>query len=327
MIQDELPSIYETRLPRLHNGDLNVNQAKPRKHPENLPKLHFLAFFCASRGSGKTTAIVNFILKYDKCRSFDAIYIYSPTIFNEKKYAYLAEHCKYATVELIPEFTHESFAELRYKIDKRIEEYKKYERDLLMWKKFKEYKGKWDDFDDDDLLRLNDLGFEKPTTEYKNGMPTSLILFDDNQDNPVLFGRGKNAAAMNNFAILHRHKLTSIIYSCQNFSAQYGVPKSIRNNISLMCLWRNKSPELQKEIAKQCCSFVNPEEFIDFWNFATEKNRHDFLYVDYEAKEPYNIRKNFNTVLTYRPVKVPQLAGKKDKRKNEKDKESTNNNL
>ena len=74
MIQDELPSIYETRLPRLHNADLNVNQAKPRKHPENLPKLHFLAFFCASRGSGKTTAIVNFIMKYDRAKSFDFIY-------------------------------------------------------------------------------------------------------------------------------------------------------------------------------------------------------------------------------------------------------------
>jgi len=84
MIEDEfLPSIYETKLPKLPNADLKVVQAQPRKHPENLPKLHFLAYFCASRGSGKTTAIVNFIKKYDKSRSFDHIIIYSPTANNE----------------------------------------------------------------------------------------------------------------------------------------------------------------------------------------------------------------------------------------------------
>ena len=120
------------------------------------------------------------------------LFTVAKTARNEPKYKYLLENCKYAELELIEDFTHENFAELRYKIDKRIEEYKKYERDLMMWKKFKEYKGKWDDFDDDDLLRLNDLGFEKPTTEYKQGMPcTTLIHFDDNENNPVLFGRGK----------------------------------------------------------------------------------------------------------------------------------------
>ena len=77
MIEDEfLPSIYETKLPKLPNADLKVVQAQPRKHPKHLPKLHFLAYFCASRGSGKTTAIVNFIKKYDKAKSFDHIVIY-----------------------------------------------------------------------------------------------------------------------------------------------------------------------------------------------------------------------------------------------------------
>ncbi len=305
MIEDEyLPTIRETKLPKLTNNDLKVVQAKPRKHPENLPKLHFLAYFVASRGSGKTTAIVNFILKYAKSKSFDHIVIFSPTSNNEPKYKYLAENCKFGEIELHTEFTHEKFAELRYKIDRRIEEYKKYERDLMMWKNFRHYKGKWDDYSDDDLLRLHDLNYEKPSTDYKHGMPTHLILFDDNQDNPVLFGRGKQAAAINNFSILHRHKCCSIIWSCQNFSAQYGVPKSIRNNISLMCLWRNKSPIYKKEIAQQCSGTVEPDELLDYWDYATKDSRHDFLYIDYEEKPPNNIRKNFNKVLSYAPAPV-----------------------
>ena len=77
------------------------------------------------------------------------------------------------------------------------------------------------------------------------------------------------------------------------------MPKSIRQNISCMCLWRNKSPEIQKEIAKECCAMIDPMSFIDFWNYATENSRHDFLFVDYEAQEPFNIRKNFNTLLSH----------------------------
>ena len=180
------PPIYETKLHKLPNADLKVVQAPPRKHPDNLPKLHFLAYFCGSRGSGKTNSIVNFIKKYDKAKSFDHIIIYSPTANNEPKYKHLIDYCKYATIELKEDFNHDDFAELRFKIDKRIEEYKKYERDLKVWENFKKYKGKWDDFNDDDLLRLHDLDFEKPSTEYKNGMPTHLILFDDQQGNRYL---------------------------------------------------------------------------------------------------------------------------------------------
>jgi hypothetical protein len=314
MIEDEfLPSIHETKLPKLPNADLKVVQAKPRKHPEFLPKLHFLAYFCASRGSGKTTAIVNFIKKYDKAKSFDHIVVYSPTADKEPKYKHLVESCKYAQIELIDKFSHESFAELRLKIEKRLEEYKKYERDLALWKNFRHYKGKWEDFNDDDLLRLHDLDYEKPTSEYKNGHPTTLILFDDLMGNRDLYSsQGAKAAWMNSFFVVHRHHLVSVIFSCQAFKSN-SVPKCIRQNISCMCLWRNKSPEIQKEIAKECCSFVNPEDFIDFWNHATEKNKHDFLYVDYEADEPYNIRKNFNTVLSYRPVRSKNMAQKKKK--------------
>ena len=49
-----------------------------------------------------------------------------------------------------------------------------------------------------------------------------------------------------------------------------------------MCLWWNKSPEIQKEIAKECCAFVH-DDFVGYWYYAYEKCRHDFLYLDDEA--------------------------------------------
>ena len=304
MEDDFLPSIYETKLPNLANKDMKIQQAKERRYPKFLMKLHFLAYFCGSRGSGKTTAILQLIGKYIRTKSFDHIIIYSPTCRNEPKYKNLVETFPEARIELREKFTHDDFTQLRYDIDKRIETYKQYQKDLEMYKKYKNYKGRWEDFDDNSLLKLYDLDFEKPTTEYKYGMPTHLILFDDQQGNKDLYGtQGAKAAAMNSFFILHRHKLTSVIFSCQSFKGN-AVPKSIRQNISCMCLWRNKSPEIQKEIAKECCALVHPQDFIEFWNHATNKSRHDFLFIDYEMEEPLNIRKNFNTLLSHKKINI-----------------------
>ncbi len=295
--------IYETRLPNLTNKDLKCVQCPPRKTPEYLPKLHFLLYACASRGSGKTNMLVNLIKKYDKAKSFDHIVIYSPTVQNEPKYRLLAESLKHAQIDLKENFNHDDFAELRLKIDLRIEQYKRYEQDMKLYKSFKNYTGDYDNFADDDLLRLADMRFEKPQTPYKYGHPTTLILFDDLMGNRDLYGtQGAKAAQMNSFFILHRHKLCSVIFSCQSFKGN-SVPKCIRQNISCMALWRNKSPEIQKEIAKECCSVVDPNEFINMWNHATRNNKYDFLMVDYEQDEPYNIRKNLNTVLTRQPIR------------------------
>ena len=58
-----------------------------------------------------------------------------------------------------------------------------------------------------------------------------------------------------------------------------------------------------KEISQELASHVHPDEFVELWKHATKDNKHDFLYVDYEENEPFNLRKNFNTLLTYKPVK------------------------
>ncbi len=298
-------NINETKLPGLENNDIPIVQCKKRRHPEHLPRLHFLSLFCGSRGSGKTVAICNLLKRYDKTKSFDRIIIFCPTLPNQPLFRNLIDTCKYAKFELYEDFTHEKFAEIKFEMDKRIEEYKKYERDLALYKKYKQFSRTdkaWDNFNDDDLIYLNETEFERPETEYKNGLPTTLLWFDDNMENPILFGKGKAAAAINNFTILHRHKCCSIIWSVQAMrTGGYGVPKAIRNNLSFMCLYRNKSPQVQKDIAMECCSFCEPSEFINYWNYATQE-KHSFFYVDYDADPPYNLRKNFNTLLSHANV-------------------------
>ena len=274
-------TITEKRIEGLQNKVIDVVQAPPRKKPNNLPKLHFLSLICGMRGSGKTNTMINLILQYDKTKSFNHIYCWAPTCRREPKYAAMVEKLKYAKVDLREEFTIDDFLQVRTDIELRIEKYKKYERDLKLWKRFCNYKGKWEDFDNDELLTVFDeFNYEKPQTEYKEGAPTTLLILDDLQGNKDAFGTlGKAARIMNNFTVTHRHYLTSIIWSCQSYKGG-GVPKSIRQNLSWLILFSNKSPEIRKEIAKEVCAIVSPEDFVEYWEHATKQSRHDFLYLD-----------------------------------------------
>ena len=292
-------TITEKRIEGLQNKVIKLVQAPPRKVPENLPTLHFLNLICGMRGSGKTNTMVGLVQKYDKTKSFDFIYIWSPTCRREPKYQHLIDTLKYSKVDLREDFTIDDFVQVRSDIELRIEKYKKYERDVKIWKRFCQYKGKWEDFDNDELLTVFDeFNYQKPETEFKNGCPTTLLIFDDLQNNKDLFGTlGKAARIMNNFTVTHRHFLTSIIWSCQAFKGG-GVPKSIRQNISWLILFSNKSPEIRKEIAKEVCAIVSPDEFIECWTHATRQSRHDYLYLDLEAPDGFQIRKNLDILLT-----------------------------
>ena len=105
----------QSRVKRIISKQLHINVL--RNDLKNYAILNFTGFY-------------KILKKYDKAKSFDHIIIYSPTANNEPKYKHLIDCCNYATIELFEDFSHDNFAELRLKIDKRIEEYKKYERHL-----------------------------------------------------------------------------------------------------------------------------------------------------------------------------------------------------
>lgn len=82
-----------------HQGlDVVAFDDRSQKHPSDchlpewLPKHEFLMLIVAPAGSGKTTLILNILMRI-YCQYWNRIYIFSPTIHNDAKWAHLKE-CK-----------------------------------------------------------------------------------------------------------------------------------------------------------------------------------------------------------------------------------------
>ena len=115
-------------------------------------------------------------------------------------------------------------------------------------------------------------------------MPHHLIIFDDLNYCKELYSNtssGKND--IKRTMILHRHIKTSLLFLCQTY--QNGIPKAIRNNLSLLILMKNKSKEMKKAISMELSSHIEPELFTELWNDATDIP-FGFFMIDYDVKDP-----------------------------------------
>lgn len=280
------------QLSGLANKHLKVVQASPRPVPDGMPKLSFLMNVVASRGGGKTNAVLNFMRLYDKTRSFDKVYLFSPTYHNEPKNQLYNDLDVKLTVNT--SYSDDIFREVLEEIRADIDEYKEYQRRMKLWEKFKKIK-RIEQLSPEELIELDvDMGWEEPTTEWKRGMPTSCLIFDDLVGNKELY-RSDSKGPFYNFVILHRHLLSSIIFLSQVW--HNGVPRQIRNNLSCLMLFANKSDKMKLEIAQEMSAFVKPDEFVRMWDWATEEP-HSFFFIDMDAKDKrLRFRKNFDTLI------------------------------
>lgn len=273
----------------LNNPEIKVYLAKERSAPPTMPNKPVLGVFCGSRGSGKSSAIINFVKLYAPYHFFDKIYLFSPTFDNDLKMAKLIDD-RY-TLKVIREISQDILMDTLDEIKKDIEEYKEYKEYYKLWKKIMKFKS-LDDFinqatpEEIALLQKND--YQLPETEFKYGMPQSLIIFDDLVENPIVYRNPK----LNEFLLRHRHFLTHVIFSVQKWKG--AVPRGIRNNLSMMVMFKNKSLPIKKEIAEELSAYITLEDFIKMWDFACQEN-HDFFMVNFDDPK-HRFRRNFNEI-------------------------------
>ena len=73
----------------------------------------------------------------------------------------------------------------------------------------------------------------------------------------------------------------------------YQMPRALRSQCSHCMLFATKDKKLLEELAKENCSHLTPEQFIEMFTYATNKP-HDFMLCDFKRDE---VRKNFDEVL------------------------------
>lgn len=262
-------------------------KANEREVPEGFPNKPFLGLIYASKGLGKTNLLINLVHKFDETKTYQKVYLFSPSVQNDPKYQFLYDG-KY-DLKVYPNYTDEIMRDVIDEINDDLNEWKEYQRLKALYDKSKKAESQ-DLFNDEELLDLFMMDWEAPMPPKYNREPWSLIIFDDLASNAQLMKQGKSL--MNSFALLHRHRNTSMIYAVQLY--RNAVPKMIRNNLDLWVLGKSKSEENMKSVAEELTSYATTKEVIDKWNKATEEP-YSFFCVNLMAKTPeLRFTRNFN---------------------------------
>ena len=279
------------KLKNLENKDIRVkNDFPPPPYNPNLPKPYFLQYVVGSRGSGKSTAIIN---EFNKMHSYLTYsYIVSPTIHNDLKQrdAFIGRE----NVNVYTDLSEETLLEIISEIKAKIKQWKEYHNLLKIYNEFKKKGYDVSKIKPYDLIKLYECDFNPHKMEMAlPHKPHFLIFIDDGQGSPIFYGHKTNSP-FNKFVIQHRHFFTSIIISVQSYKGNSAV---FRQQMSSMLLFRVRDSNRLGDIFKEVeGNFENEDEFMSMYNFATKDNKFDFLYIDLDAKED-SVRKNFNEVL------------------------------
>lgn len=118
---------------------------------------------------------------------------------------------------------------------------------------------------------------------------------DDLQGTPVFSMSPKSPLA--NMLLRHRHLGkglgASVWIACQTFKSQGGLPRAIRQNLTLLALFKTRDEQALMEI----CEEVEPETFLRVYRYAIDEP-HSFLLVDFSPKtEQHRFRKKFDTLI------------------------------
>jgi len=148
---------------------------------------------------------------------------------------------------------------------------------------------------------------EGPPKHRWNGKPPCIVIyFDDILGSQLMIGKGAREIAR--ICLYHRHlggytdpKEPGAIGASLLFNAQAwktsvgGLPKALRNNLTLMLLFKTKSGKELLEIAEEVSGEVSEQTFIEVYKQAMH-DPHDFLMIDLHPKpnHPSMFRKNFD---------------------------------
>jgi len=278
-----------------------IREHERRGAPETMTRPPFMCGMFGSRGSGKTTLMIQLLRWYDAFNAFDRVVIFSPTHKKDPKFEALATCGLKAKLDLYADFDFALFDRVLKQQEESLAAYEKYLLATKAYAKFRKARSKTDTLSEDELIALYEYDFADPRASeaFTSGRPSLFMVFDDQVGNKDVY-RGDCKGPVAKFTLQHRHFNCSVCFMAQVYRT--GVPLGIRNNLNLVVFFANKSDRLKAEVAEEMSNFVSPERFVQMWTYATESEDHGAFVVTFDAERPeWRFRKNFDTLLLPMP--------------------------
>ena len=277
-----MPHVASTKIKSIANETIKDGSDDKRSIPDGLFKPHMTWMISGKTGSGKSTALIRMLKAYCDAGVFQKVILISPTAAYDAKYKMLP------LSEVHEEYSDDLLNQIMDEQKDDIEKYKQTQDDMKLYDKFMKEKR----MTKKELLRLYTMmnplteEFEKPVQEFDK-VPFTAVILDD-LGGTSAFRNGNND--LNSIVCKSRHYLTNFFVCVQH---PYQCPRALRSQCSHVMLFATKDKKLLEELAKENCSHLTPDEFVELFQHSTG-DPHSFMLCDFKKNE---VRKNFDEVL------------------------------
>ena len=255
---------------------------KETQTPDDFFRLPFVMLSVAKRMSGKTASMSSFLHLMKRLNLLDRVILISPTYENNKHYF------EGLPVTDVLEPSENVATEVMDILDQEGKDYDEYHEKMKKYREFQRVvKSKLP------LESIHDRYFEvhdKPEHKYGGRKPNIVAFWDDCQNTEAFAPSKQNKVSY--LCIKHRHIGQTkegaiglnLMFACQNYTSNTGgIPKTIRGNTTILCVFKNKNQKELDLIAEEASGEVNAKEFSRLHQEAT-KDEFGFLCIDFNRK-------------------------------------------
>tara|TARA_R110000868_G_scaffold172130_1_gene407953 strand:- start:7148 stop:8080 length:933 start_codon:yes stop_codon:yes gene_type:complete len=304
------------KLKQLKIYNSKVNEGVNNEYPTPIdafkqPCLHMIV---GQRTSGKSYLTSKILEQAHHDKTFDVIYIITPS-FNSNK-AYFG---KYITEENVYEPTKASITEVIKRVESDRDEWESFLERKKMYEKYKkDIKSHIDYIPDNDLIYYHQSGmldntFKKPIWKYNVEVPPrSCLILDDCLGSGAIM----QSSGLVKLATLNRHVGPlkedhsgrsacglAVIILVQTYRMNSGIGRALRENLSLLTLFKNKQQKQLEAIKEELANVVNVEIFDRAYEESTAE-KYGNLTVDFNPKcTTKTFRKNLNQLILFDELK------------------------
>jgi len=261
------------------------------------------------RGQGKTHACSKLISQAQKEKTFDSIYLISPSALSNKSYFE-----RFIPDENIYKPTKDSIEQVIQRVEEERDEWEEYLKKKKLYDDFVAVLGSKRDLTDFEIFRFESLGFldehmSKPVWKYKQiRPPTSAVILDDVLGSALLKSNKLEELFSTNRHIAPLHEPhsgrsalgLSIYILAQSYRCPGGVGRIIREQITELTLFKNRQRKQINVIRDELASVVSEDKFERALDYATSKP-YGHLTVSFGnlACPTLTFRENFNNLIIF----------------------------